>query len=580
MPPPTRPQSTTTIEATHLISAGRPADAERLLRRVIAKAPADGELNFLLAMALVVQRKAPEAEFFAERAVAARPQNADCHNVLGLARSARQRPDHAAASFAKALELRPTWAGCRANLAQEYSRQRRFADAEREYQQGLRDDPANPECLEGYADLLLRLGEGDLAAPLLARGVPVSQGSSPAKLALMMTFTEPADHPNLVGTHRRIWNASEAHDAKARPPIRREPKPRLRVGVLSPDLRRHSVTAFLEPLILSRTRHEIYCYHCSIHEDDVSQRLKASADLWRNVADLEEPRLLDRIRQDKIDVLIDLSILLPGNRAAVVASKPAPVCVNYLGYPCTSGLPTMDYRIVDDRTDPPGAEIGATERLARMDDCFLCFRPPPEAPEPTTSSHAGVVFGTFNAVRKINAAAARVWAAILERVHGSTLLFKSGEFSEPWFCERFLAMLARSGVPRERVELRLFTGSIAEHLSMYADMDVALDPFPYNGTTTTCEALYMGVPVVMLQGRAHRSRVGASIAAAAGVPELVAADEEGYVDLAVRLGADRAARESYRRSLRARLLASTLCDAKGAARRFEDVIDRMWTGTV
>jgi len=578
MPPPARPSSPLVLEATHLIATGRPADAERALRRALPKSPSDGELNYLLAAALVVQKRAPEAQFFAERAVAAKPNSADAHNMLGLALSARKLPEQAAASFLKALALKPTWAGCRANLAQELSRQDRFADAEAQYQQGLNDDQQNPECLEGYADLHLRCGNAKSAGPLLRAALPLSQGSAPAKIAVMLAYTEPTDHPHLVAAHRRIWNASESHDAASRPKPARDPKPSLRVGFLSPDLRRHSVTAFLEPLIAHRVRHEVYCYHCSTNEDEVSARLRAASNVWHNVAELDEPKLLGRIRQDKIDVLIDLSILLPGNRISVVASKPAPVCVNYLGYPCTSGLPTMDYRIVDARTDPPGSENGTTERLARMEGCFLCFNPPAEAPVPSISTREGVVFGTFNAVRKINSGVAALWSQVLARVPNSTLLLKSGEFKEPWLRERFLAMLAKAGIPSDRVELRNFTGTIAEHLSMYADMDVALDPFPYNGTTTTCEALYMGVPVVMLEGKAHRARVGASIAAAAGVPELLAPDADRYVEIATGLGLDQSRRTEYRRSLRDRLLSSELCDAPSAARRFEAVLDRIWVG--
>lgn len=572
------PQQSGLIEATDLLARGRPADAERVLRKSIVKASSDAELNRLLATSLLLQHRPQEAEFFAQRAAAAMPSSAECRNTLGLAYAALKKPLLAAAEFRHSLATDPGWAGCRANLAQELSKLGEFAEAEAEYTRGLATEPDNPECLEGYADLLVRCGEAAKAAELLARTLPRVRGAAAIRVALLMGFTERADHPNLIEAHRRAFGSTAADDAKARTQHAGTHKERLRVGILSPDLRRHSVTFFLEPIIEHITRHELFFYHNSTKEDDVSDRLKSKASAWRQIATLDDRKVHSLITQDKIDVLIDLSMLLPGNRAGVMALKPAPVCANYLGYPCTSGLPTMDYRIVDHCTDPPGAEAGATERLARLEGCFLCFKPPADAPSVMAPSRDHAVFGTFNSVRKINADVASLWARIISRVPNSRLLLKSGELEDQWKRDRLIGMLAQAGIPKDRIELRPFAATPAEHFAMYADLDVALDTFPYNGTTTTCDALHMGVPVIILEGTSHRGRVGVSLATAAGVPEFIARTSDEYVDLAVSLGLDRARRERYRGTLRDLLATSPLCNGSDAARRFETLLDNIWAG--
>lgn len=558
--------------AIDAFTAGRPAEAEQLLRRALAKAPAFPDANHLLALCLLRLERPQEAEFFADRAVALAPAVPEYLNTLGLALSACRKPAPAAKAFTRALELRPAPA-LRANLAQELSRLSRFADAEAQYQRGLADDPSNPECLEGYADLLLRAGRADLAGPLLARALPAASGPRAARLAVLLTFTEPTDDARLLDAHRRAWHGLPVAPAPAAP---RPPKPSLRIAVLSPDLRRHSVTAFLEPILAHRTRHLVYGYHTATFEDEVTARLRASADGWRNVAALDDRALADQIRRDGIDVVLDLAGLLAGNRLLALAQRPAPLVATYLGYPCTTGMPAVDVRLVDHLTDPPGAEAGASERLVRMDGCFLCYQPPADAPPPAVRSGGPVVFGTFNAVRKITAEAAALWGRILAQVPGATLLLKSGEMEDPWKRGKLLDLLAEHGIPAQRCEIRPFAPGVNDHLAMYGDLDVALDTFPYNGTTTTCEALSMGVPVVMLAGRAHRARVGVSLAAAAGVPDLVAPDPDAYVALAVALANDPARRADLRASLRPRLLASPLCDARAAAARFEDALDRAW----
>jgi predicted O-linked N-acetylglucosamine transferase (SPINDLY family) len=258
------------------------------------------------------------------------------------------------------------------------------------------------------------------------------------------------------------------------------------------------------------------------------------------------------------------------------------VQATWLGYPNTTGAPTVDWRLVDEFTDPPGAEAHCTERPMRLETCFLCFTPDRDAPEATLTpatasadSAAPVVFGSFNRMTKVNDATLDAWAAVLRAVPDSRMLVKLRIMSDELLAQT-RDLFARRGVEGSRITPLPFTKSSQEHALMYAQMDVALDAFPYNGTTTTCEAAWMGVPVVTLAGTNHRGRVGVTLNTALGQPELIAHDVDDYVRIAAGLAADRAALGRRRLGLRARMAASPLCDATGYAARFERALRAMW----
>ncbi|MFI4976963.1 MAG: glycosyltransferase, partial [Caulobacterales bacterium] len=269
------------------------------------------------------------------------------------------------------------------------------------------------------------------------------------------------------------------------------------------------------------------------------------------------------------------------NRLTMFALKPAPVQATWLGYPNTTGLAAMDYRLVDAVTDPPGeADAFATETLVRLEDGFLCYGPPPDAPEPAPppSRASGVVtFGSFNNPSKLGDATLDAWAKLLERLPAARLLLKGGAFSDEGARQWFHARFEQRGVAPERVQLKGYAAHTADHLALYADIDIGLDPFPYNGTTTTCEALWMGVPVVALLGDRHAARVSASLLTRVGLEELIATDAPAYVDIAARLAGDPARLAEIRRTLRPRMAASPLTDAPAFARKLERAYRQMWT---
>jgi predicted O-linked N-acetylglucosamine transferase (SPINDLY family) len=285
-----------------------------------------------------------------------------------------------------------------------------------------------------------------------------------------------------------------------------------------------------------------------------------------------------------MDVLIDLSGLTTGNMLAAFAMRPAPVQMTYLGYPNTTGVAAVDYRIVDSITDPPGAEAHAVERLLRIDPCFLCYGgmeaarvaegPPSQAP----GSGGAVTFGSFNALQKVTDTTMRLWAEILRAVPGgrARLAVKYMSTGDEQTRARLRQRLEAAGVPADRIVLMAPLPEYRDHLEAYGEIDVALDTFPYNGTTTTCEALWMGVPVVTMAGRVHAARVGASLLSAAGLPDLVARDADGYVAAAVRLAQDAGRLAALRSGLREQMKRSPLCNRAGFGERFGEAVRGAW----
>jgi predicted O-linked N-acetylglucosamine transferase (SPINDLY family) len=355
----------------------------------------------------------------------------------------------------------------------------------------------------------------------------------------------------------------------------REARP-LRVGIMSPDFRQHSVAFFTEPLLrhIDRTRFELRAYSSTAEPDATTARLKPLFSAWIDAAAMGDALLAKRIRDDRVDVLIDLAGLTHGGRPGVLAVRPAPLSITYCGYPNSTGLTRVDARVVDSITDPPGSDASATESLLRIDPCFLCYQGDPAVPifDTLASDRAGhVTFASFNVLSKINDATLRLWAAVLRATPNARLLIKSRGLDNASTRERFTSLLAQHGIA-DRTELLPQTKTLAEHLATYGRVDVALDTFPYHGTTTTCEALWMGVPVVTLTGQTHASRVGASLLHAVGLDDLVCASESGFAGTAAALAAHIVRRLDLRRSLRPRMLASPLCDAPGFAARFWNAV--------
>jgi predicted O-linked N-acetylglucosamine transferase (SPINDLY family) len=297
-------------------------------------------------------------------------------------------------------------------------------------------------------------------------------------------------------------------------------------------------------------------------------------DHWRSLIGLTDKAVAALVRNDRIDVLVDLAGHTAGNRLSAFAEKPAPIQVSWLGYPATTGISAIDYRFTDDIADPPGAtERFHTETLWRLSGGFLCYTAPREAP-PVSPSPCGtgqpLTFGSFNNLAKVNRAVIEAWAGLLSAVAGSRLLLKSKALRSADVQQRVWEVFAGRGIARERIMFEGWAEGLAAHLALYGKVDIALDTFPYNGTTTTFEALWMGVPVICLAGDRHSARVGASILTRCGLSNFIAASLDDYRAKATALARDPPALGDMRQALRPRVASSPLCDGKAFAAQIED----------
>jgi predicted O-linked N-acetylglucosamine transferase (SPINDLY family) len=357
---------------------------------------------------------------------------------------------------------------------------------------------------------------------------------------------------------------------------------RLKIGYVSPDFRQHSVSFFCQPLIQHHNRQlvEVFCYSEVKSSDDVTDEIMTSADEWRPISGLPDEAVAEQVRQDGIDILVDLAGHTAENRLLVFARKPAPVQITWLGYPNTTGMPVMDYRLTDDIADPPGeADQYHSETLIRLPDGFLCYSPPDDAPDVSglpARQTARITFGSFNNLPKINEAVIALWSRLLLKVPKSDLLLKSKQFADAHVRQRFVDLFTSHGIAAERITLLPRVPSTAGHLALYHRVDIGLDPFPYNGTTTTCEAMWMGVPVISLRCERHAGRVGASVLTRVGLKELIAESEEQYVEIGMKLAQNLDGLEMLRAGMRARMSASALCDAKSFARTMENNFQMIW----
>jgi predicted O-linked N-acetylglucosamine transferase (SPINDLY family) len=342
------------------------------------------------------------------------------------------------------------------------------------------------------------------------------------------------------------------------------------------------VAYFFEPILDGHDRQdvEVYGYGNVEFPDEITERLIEKFDCYRDIRSLDDQAAAELVERDRIDILVDLAGHVGDNRLLVMARKPAPIQLTYLGYPDTTGLTAIDYRLTDVLADPPdsGAQRFYTEELAFLPDGFLCYRPPDfaSALSPLPAADADLLtFGSFNNGSKINPPLIRMWADLLRANPNSRLLLKLKGGDDPLIAANYLERFEETGLNCDRVDI-IGWKTPEEHLKAYAQVDIALDTYPYNGTTTTCEALWMGVPVISLVGECHASRVGLSILTRLGLEFFAASTPQEYIAKATALATNLPALARIRRTMRARIAASGLCHAKGFARQIEAAYRRMW----
>ena len=556
-----------------LSGAGRAFDAVAPFQKAADLAPTSARAQSNLALCLMRAGQVPAALEVAQRAVALDGKLLEAHANLGHALVALRRPDEAMASYRAALAI----------------------------------TAEHPDVLHGVATAQRALGNPTAAATALMRATAVAPNWIGALVELGIVLSELGEFDGALTAARRVTALAphhpgyasnvlfalqyhptvaaedatrEARDLGAKwcaqmPPLpARAPGPppiaRLRVGYVSADLYRHPVGWLGAPAILAHDRDAVHVsvYANQMIRDPLTDALKSRADRWRDIAGEPDDALAQRIQQDGIDVLVDLSGHTGGNRLPVFARRVARGQASWLGYFATTGLPTMDAVLLDDEHLSPGAEVLFSERVIRLPTGRFCYSPPDYAPAPRFPSKGGVTFGSFNNAAKLNDAVIQLWARVLAAVPDSRLVLKWRAFADPVLQHRIADRFSRSGIAMERLS---FDGH-SEHTAMldqYGDIDVALDPFPFCGGLTTCEALWMGVPVVTLPGRAVLSRQSHAILTRICAPQWSARDADDYVAIAVKLAADVAERRRLRAGLRDMMRTSALCDGPAAARSLE-----------
>lgn len=595
---------------------GNARQAIESFSKALALRPDLPEAHFNRGKALARLGRHDEAIAALEQALAAWPDVADAHNDLGIALFNRGRIDEAIASYRRALELEPAHAQAWNNLGSALRVGGKAGGAIAAYQRALELKPGDAEVWNNLGSVLDTRGEleqahraltkaleirprfsqaennlgntlknlGELDAALAAyqRAVEIQPDNHEAQSNRLYTMHfHPAYPAERIHEEHARWNAAFAaalRPADARFANDRTSGRRLRVGYVGAAFRDHCQAFFIVPLWTHHDRQqvELIAYSDTAPTDAVTARLRGTCDEWHNIAGLPDHAVAERIRQDRIDILVDLSLHMTGNRLLVLARKPAPVQITWLGYPGTTGLKTIDYRLTDPYLDSPSAENDRlySEQSYRLPHTFWCYDPltaGPAANDLPALTTGRITFGCLNNFCKVNEGTLVLWARAMHAVPESKLLLLAPRESR----ERVIKVLGSAGIEAARVEF-VDRASRARYLAYYHQIDVGLDTFPYNGHTTTLDSLWMGVPVITIVGQSPAGRAGWSQFNNLGLTHLAADNEDGFVRLAAELAGNTAELATLRASLRQRMRQSPLMDSTAFARAMETAFRTMW----
>ena len=565
-----------------LADLGRHMEAEPHLIRALKKSPHMAEVWENLARCQRAMGLPHEALESLGNFVKNQPSNANAHELLGELAAVVKGFAAAEPHFRKATDIDPQFAIAWSNLGLSLlEKTDHISEGMECLDKALQLDPFLVAASSARALGLQRLYKTEESLDLHNSILWMEPQNARVLSArnMLLNYLPSQDRQSVFEAHKEFENLFRevAFQVFFNP---QEPDKKLRVGFISPDLRHHSVAFFLKPLLenLDPSRVQTILYHCHHSEDATSAKLQMLASKWTNLNGVEDDAAAALIQRDAPDILIDLAGHSAMNRLPLLARGLAPVQISYLGYPNTTGVPAITHRLVDEITDPSGdADAFATEKLTRFSPCAWAYEAPSDAPAPALPDVASpITFGSFNNFLKVTDDTLRVWSRLLAALPGSRLLIKSPYLEDADVRKSVLERLTSAGISDDRVEIMGFFDSPLDHLATYNRVDVALDTFPYNGTTTTCEALWMGVPVVSLIGDRHAARVGLSLLSAIGHAEWAAENEDAYIEKAVTLAQDRTLRSQLRESLRTEVAASILCDSKAQAHHFENALRQIW----
>jgi len=396
-----------------------------------------------------------------------------------------------------------------------------------------------------------------------------------------LNYLPQVSHEMMLQAHLNFNHLFQSTKSYDRHKTVRRPKKVLRVGYVSPDFCRGSVGFFIDPILRNHNpdAFKIYCYANVHRPDDVTSRMQSYVNHWVDTDMMSDDQMAKRIFQDQIDILVDICGHFSCNRLPVFARHPAPIQITYLGYPNTTGLSSIQYRLTDSIVDPDERDRFHSEKLIRLPSPFLCYQPLDNSPEISdlpAKNNGYITLGSFNNLAKINDQVVLTWAKILKQLPTAKLFFKARPFADLATCQRVQQRFQNHGISSDRLILKGHVDSIVLHLEAYHTVDLALDPFPYHGTTTTCDALWMGVPVVSLCGDCHASRVGATLLTSIGLTDLIVYSESEYVNKTVKICQNLDLLSSIRHQLRPLMQRSKLIDGKAFTISLEDIYRSLW----
>jgi len=523
-----------------------------------------------------------EAEAVYRRALELNPGFAEAHNNLGAVLAEQGRFDDALAAYRRALELNPNSADAYNNIGAAFAEQRQFDGAVDACRRAIELKHDFPAAHSNLGSALKSLGQLDGAMAAFRDAIHFSPqfAAAHSNLVFAMHFHPGCSARDIAGECAR-WERQHAAlpGASLRPHGNdRTPDRRLKIGWVSSNFYFQSECYFVVPLFEAQDHRgfEIHAYSDAGRPDSITERLKKCVDVWHETRGYSDAQLAERIREDQIDVLVDLDMHMGRNRLPVFARQPAPVQVSWLAYPGSTGLSSIGYRLTDAYMEPPGEKsVWSPEEPVRLPDCWCCYDPITESPDinelPALSASA-VTFGSLNNFAKMHDGVLARWARVLAAVKGSRLVMLCPEGRTR---ERVLEFFGARGIEAGRVELLGYL-SRWEYFRLYQRIDLGLDPFPYNGITTTCDSLWMGVPVLTLPGGLPASRAGLSLLSTVGLQEFVASSEDDYVRLAMELAGNLPRLAELRAALRPRMQASPLMDAPRFARNVEAAFRKIW----
>lgn len=563
----------------------RYAEAIPVLEKAISLPGQLGDYHYEYGLALHMSKRFQEALVHYEKALSMGYETAALHCNRGVIYKDLRKGGDSIMAFHKAVTMDPSNVSYLNNLGAAALELGLNSEALDCFEQAVEKNPKLPTARNNIGNLLKDRARGMDALPQYRKSMELNPDDrdAPSNYLLCHMYIPDMD-PKLVFEEHKKWGVSTT---KKFPPAfkfkPREAGAKVRVGFLSADLCHHPVAHFIEPIFrgYDRERFEFVAYGDQRKSDEFSARFAKQVDLWRETSSYDDRALAKLIHEDRVDILFELAGHTAYNRLGVFALKPALVQVSYLGYPGTSGLPTIDFRITDAFADPQGTtEHLHTEKLIRVPECAWCFEPDAAAPEvePLPALKNGfVTFGCFNNMAKLNHALFETWAEILLRVPGSHLRLKARTLTDDGVRKELKSYFTERGIEEDRLNFFGHTKKIADHLNHYHSVDIALDSFPYHGTTTTCEAMWMGCPVVTRAGKTHVSRVGVSLLTAVGLQEFITDTREAYIEKAVALAGQTDRLQELRAGMRERMRKSVLMDEKRFVRGFEKALLEMAT---